>query len=220
MSQLTLVIGNRNYSSWSMRAWVALHAAGITFAEVQIPLRRPESLAAKLEYSPAGRVPVLLDGEVRVWDSLAICEYAAERHPDRGLWPTDGVARAHARAISAEMHAGFESLRTHMPLDTRARYPGRGVGPGVVGDITRVLEIWRACRAAHSDGGTFLFGAFTIADAMYAPVVSRLQTYEVDLDGPTASYAEAVLAHPSVAQWMAAAAQEPWTIAPEDLGIR
>lgn len=219
MTAPTLVIGNRNYSSWSMRAWVALHAAGIAFDEIQIPLRRPESLAAKLECSPSGRVPVLLDGELRVWDSLAICEYAAERHPDAGLWPAETPARALARSISAEMHAGFEALRTQMPFDARGRYPGQGVGPGVVGDIARVLEIWRDCRAAHGAGGEFLFGAFTIADAMFTPVVSRLQTYAVDLGGVEAAYAAAVLAHPSVARWMSAAAQEPWTIAPEEMGL-
>lgn len=219
MGELTLVIGNRNYSSWSMRAWVALHAAGIPFAEIQIPLRRADSQARKLQFSPSGRVPVLVDGDIRVWDSLAICEYAAERFPEHGLWPSDPAARALARSVSAEMHAGFEALRTHMPMDARARYPGAGRAPGVAEDIARVGEIWRDCRARFGAGGEFLFGPFGIADAMFAPVVTRLVTYEVALEGVEAAYAAAVLTHPSVARWLDGAAGEEWAITPAQLGV-
>jgi glutathione S-transferase len=212
MGKWKLVIGNKNYSSWSMRAWVLLRHAGIPFDEVQIRLQQPDTRTQALQHSPTGKVPCLLDGELRVWDSLAIAEYAAEAYPDRGLWPTDRQARAVARSVAAEMHSGFQGLRTHMPMNTRARYPGRGRGPGVAEDIERIQAIWRDCRQRFGAGGDYLFGDFCSADAFYAPVVTRFQTYAVELDAVCRSYSDAVLAVPAVQEWLQAGRDEPWTI--------
>ncbi len=195
-----------------------MHAKGIDFDALQIPLRQPGSVERKLSYSPAGKVPVLIDGGLHIWESLAIMEYLAEKFPDRRLWPAEEQARAVARSVSSEMHAGFEALRAHMPLNCRASYPGKARGPGVEEDIDRVLGLWRECRSGFGQEGEFLFGEFTIADAMFAPVAARFQTYAVDLDPVAQAYAAAVLAHPSVANWMAAAEAEPWTIAEYDVG--
>lgn len=162
------------------------------------------------------QVPILIDGDLRVWDSLAIVEYLAERFPDKQLWPADSEARALARSVCAEMHSGFASLRTRMPMNCRARRPEVGCGPGVEGDIRRIREIWRECRARHGVAGEFLFGGFTAADAMFAPVVSRFQTYGVELDGVEAEYAQAILALAAVIAWMRAAREEPWSIAKFD----
>ncbi|MCA1992801.1 MAG: glutathione S-transferase family protein, partial [Coleofasciculus sp. S288] len=172
MTQLTLVIGNKNYSSWSLRPWLAIKQAGLNFTEVRIPLDMPTTHEEIRRYSPSGRVPVLLDGKLTVWESLAICEYVAERFAPT-LWPEDAAVRAVARSVSAEMHAGFVKLRENMPMDCRARYPGLGMNPGVQADIDRITTIWRECRNNFGTGGDFLFGQFAIADAMFAPVVSR-----------------------------------------------
>ncbi len=212
MPDYTLVIGNRNYSSWSLRAWLVLKQTAADFDEVVIPLDHPESKAAILSHSAAGRVPVLKCADGTVWESLAIAEYLAETFPEAGLWPAPAAARARARAISSEMHAGFVELRTHMPMDVRAEWPGRGQLGGVDADIARIVDIWSQCRAAFGDDGPFLFGRFTIADAMFAPVVSRFRTYAVDLAGSAADYAEAVWRHRPMAAWRAAAAEEPWVI--------
>lgn len=197
---LKLVIGNKNYSSWSMRPWVLLTQAGIPFEEVQIWLGEPDTAAQIARHSPTGTVPVLMDtvngAALRIWDSLAICEYLAEKFPDKALWPADVAARAHARAISAEMHSGFSALRTHMPMNIRNRYPGKGMAEGVAADIARVSAIWRDCT--ERSGGPFLFGAFSVADAMFAPVVFRLQTYGVALEGAAAAYAQRMLAAPAL----------------------
>lgn len=212
MADLTLVIGNRNYSSWSMRPWVLMRAKQIEFEEIQIRLFQPDSLKRKLTYSPAGKVPALIAGGVHVWESLAILERLAELFPDSELWPSHDSARAVARSVSGEMHAGFEALRTHMPMNCRARLPGLGRGPGVAEDIERVCELWRDCRSRFGQDGDFLFGEFGNADAMFAPVVTRFQTYAVELGDVEARYAKSVLAHPAVAEWMEAAAAEPWTV--------
>jgi glutathione S-transferase len=216
MSRLTLVIGNKNYSSWSMRAWLLMRQFRIEFEEVQIPLRRPDSLERKLAYSPAGKVPILIDGEMRIWDSLAIVEHVAERFPERALWPTDEGARSVARSVSAEMHSGFTNLRSHMPLNCRARRPGAGRGPGVQEDIDRICEIWRECRTRYGATGEFLFGEFTAADAMFAPVASRFQTYGVEPDRDAAEYAQTILAMPAVREWIEDAHGESWSIAQFD----
>lgn len=208
MAQMTLVIGNYNYSSWSLRAWIALRQAGADFDVVRIPLDRPETKAQIAAWSPSGRVPLLRDGDLAIWESLAICEYAAERFPAARLWPEDSVARALARAVSAEMHAGFAALRRHMPMDCRAKRPGAGRGPGVAEDIARIAAIWADCRARFGADGDMLFGRFTVADAMFAPVVSRFATYGVALDGSARDYADAVLALPAMRAWRAAAAAE------------
>ncbi|MBL8659673.1 MAG: glutathione S-transferase family protein [Rhodospirillales bacterium] len=216
MSALTLILGNKNYSSWSMRPWLALAQTGAAYEEIVIPLDRPETAASIAAYSPSGKVPVLRDGELTVWDSLAIIEYLAERFPEAGLWPAAADARAIARSVSAEMHAGFQALRTHMPMNIRAALPGRGRAEGVEADIARVTAIWRDCRSRFGGDGAFLFGAFSAADAMFAPVVTRFQTFAVDLDPVSRAYADAVLNWPIVAAWCKAAADEPWSQARYD----
>ena len=153
MGKLTLVIGNKNYSSWSMRPWVLMRAHDLDFDEIQIRLREPESDERKLRYNPAGRVPVLLDDDFRVWDSVAICEYLAEEFPEKQLWPRRREARAIARSVSAEMHSSFEAIREYMPMNTRARYPGKGTGPGVAEEVKRVRELWRDCRQRFGVAG-------------------------------------------------------------------
>jgi len=198
---LTLVIGNKNISSWSMRPWVAAVAFNIPFTEVRLLLDQPDTAANIANYSQAGRVPVLLAGEMTIWDSLAICEYLAEQFPDKHLWPQDVAARAMARSITAEMHAGFAALRNDMSMNIQASLPGRGRTPGAQADIGRICEIWEEClaRFGHHD---YLFGDFSIADAFYAPVVTRFKTYGVTLAPALQAYADRVLAHPAVARWV------------------
>lgn len=202
MSDLTLIIGNKNYSSWSMRPWLALKHTGAPFREVRIPLYTPESKPQILAYSPSGKVPALRDGDLTVWDSLAVCEYLAERFPQTRLWPADPAARAVARSICAEMHAGFQELRKNMSMNIRRALPGRGMTPEVARDIERIKQIWRDCRKAYGRGGPFLFGGFTIADAFYAPVVLRFRTYAVEADPETRAYMDAILAWPAVQEWI------------------
>jgi glutathione S-transferase len=213
MSDYTLVIGNKNYSSWSLRPWLAMRQAGLPFREVRIPLYTPESKAQIRSYSPSGKVPCLVDGALAVWDSLAICEYLAERHPQAKLWPADPYARAVARSISAEMHSGFQNLRSNMSMNCRKRFPGMGRTVEVAGEIERVQRSWGEAREKHGAGGPFLFGAFTIADAMYAPVVLRFRTYAVQLNPVCREYADAVLALPAMQQWLADAEAETEVIA-------
>ncbi len=206
MAQYTLVIGNKAYSSWSMRPWLLMKQAGLAFDEVRIPLCQEGHDRKIREYSPAGRVPVLVDGAVTVWDSLAICEYLAERHAEKNLWPAAAAARAHARAVSAEMHAGFAALRSNMGMNVRRSFPGVGMTPEVAKDIARIEQLWDDCLQRY--GGPFLFGAFGIADAMYAPVATRFRTYAVGLSAVAQRYADMVLALPAVAEWYAAAHAE------------
>jgi glutathione S-transferase len=214
MADWTLVIGNKNYSSWSLRASLALSAAGIEPEERVIPLDRPETARAIAAASPSGRVPVAYTPWGVVWDSLAIAELAAELAPEAELWPHDRAARATARAVSAEMHAGFAALRRELPMDMRARTPRPIDDPAVARDVARVQSIWRDCRERFGAGGPYLFGAaFGIADCMYAPVVSRFRTYAVELEPVSRAYADAVWRYPPFARWLAAAAAEPWVIA-------
>jgi glutathione S-transferase len=208
MPEYTLVIGNKNYSSWSLRPWLLMRQAQLPFREVRIPLYTPESKAEILKYSPSGKVPCLVAGELAVWDSLAICEYLAERHPELQLWPRDPTHRAKARSISAEMHAGFQHLRTNMGMNCRGRFPGIGRTVEVAAEIERVQRIWADCRDRHAAAGPFLFGRFCIADAMYAPVVLRFRTYAVQLNPVARQYADAVLALPELQQWVADAQGE------------
>lgn len=210
MTALVLVIGNRNYSSWSLRAWLLMKVAGIAFKEVRIPLYGPGSKQQILRYSPSGKVPCLVDGAVHVWDSLAIGEYLAETNP--GLWPEAKEARAYARSISAEMHSGFANLRQHMSMNCRKRYPDKGRTPEVLDEIRRIVAIWSECRDKFGAKGEFLFGRFSIADTMYAPVVLRFRTYAVELPPVCRAYADAVLALPAMREWLAAAEQEVETI--------
>jgi len=202
MSDLTLVIANRNYSSWSLRAWLALAATGAEFDEVLVPLGRPETAAEILRWSPSGRVPALRDGDLTIWDSLAICEYLAERFPDAGLWPADPRARAVARSVVAEMHSSFTGVRGNMPMNIRASYPGAGRGPGVDEDVQRITTVWESCRSSYGAGGDLLFGSFTIADAFFAPIVSRFRTYGVETTGVAAEYMDAVWALPTMRDWV------------------
>ncbi len=204
---LKLVIGNKNYSSWSMRPWVAMTAFGIPFEEVRIALGRPDTATRIASFSSAERVPVLIAGETVVWDSLAICEYLAEQFPDQALWPRDVAARARARSICAEMHSGFGGLRSAMWMNIRARFPGKGRTPEAQGDIGRICEIWEDCLTRSGAHG-FLFGQFSIADAYFAPVVTRFITYGVSLAPALQAYVERVAAHPAVAQWMREACDE------------
>jgi glutathione S-transferase len=222
MAEFTLVIGNKNYSSWSLRGWLMARIAAIEFEEVVIPLDLPETQAAIRKHSPSGRVPVLLHRGLAIWESLAIAEYLNDLKPEAGLWPPAAAARAHARSISTEMHAGFLELRNNMPMNIRASYPGKGMTPAVRADIERITSIWRDCRkrfsgAFQNDDG-FLFGAFGAADAMFAPVVTRFRTYGVKLDTDSDAYCNAVLAHPAMKEWIDAARHEPWLIQTYELG--
>lgn len=212
MSELTLVIGNKNYSSWSLRPWLVLKQFGLPFAEIRIALRKPETMPALLKHSAAGKVPVLHDGEITIWDSLAICEYLHERFPDAGLWPAANVARTHARSVCAEMHSSFSALREHMTMNARGSFPGCGLTPQVAEDIARILAIWRECRADFGGDGPFLYGKFSIADAFYAPVVLRFNTYAPQLDTNALAYCQTMLALPALQSWIADARTEPETI--------
>lgn len=209
LNDLTLVIGNKNYSSWSLRPWLALRVAGIPFRELRIPLYRPGAKAEILKHSPSGKVPALkVGGELVIVDSLAIGEFLAEQFPQKRLWPEDVRARAQARAVCAEMHSGFAALRQHMPMDTRARRPGQGMNEAVAKDIERILALWSECRERYGAGDPFLFGAFSLADAFYAPVATRFLSYGVALPPEAQAYVDAVLALPAMQDWLHAGAKE------------
>lgn len=212
MSQFTLVIGNKNYSSWSLRPWLVLKQIGVDFTEIKIPLYTATSRQEILRHSPAGKVPILDHNDITIWESLAICEYLAECFPDTNLLPKEPASRALARSISAEMHAGFQNLRSNMPMNCRAKLPGKGMKPGVQADIDRILAIWRECRTKYGTGGDLLFGKFTIADAMFAPVVLRFITYDVKLDSIAQTYVDAIQTLPAIQEWVTAAQVESETI--------
>jgi len=211
---LHLVVGNKNYSSWSMRPWIGMKAAGIPFDETVTPIYQPGSKEKLLGYSPAGKVPILLDGDVRVWESLAILEYVAEKFPKAGLWPADAAARAHARAIASEIHAGFLPLRRHLPMNMWRTVATRHLTSEAAANAKRIDAMWTDCRARFGAGGPFLFGTFTAADAMYAPVVSRFATYAVEVSPPARTYMDAVIALPAWKEWEAAALAEE-TVLPD-----
>ncbi len=209
---LKLVIGNRNYSSWSLRAWLAVAASGLACEEVFIPLDQSDSKAKLREYSPSGLVPVLLvDGTV-VWDSLAIVETVHDLLPDPGLWPADPTARAVARSVAAEMHSGFYRLRRDMPMDLRSTHPDHPHSEGALNDAKRIDALWSDCRARFGEDGPFLFGGWSAADMMYAPVVGRFKTFGVAMSDTAKAYMDAVWAQPDMAAWVAAARDEPYTI--------
>lgn len=215
-NSLTLVIGNKNYSSWSMRPWLVLTAFGIPFQEVQILLGQPATGNEIARYSAAGRVPVLVDGDITLWDSLAICEYIAEQFPERQLWPANVAARAMARSMCAEMHAGFTDIRQAMWMNIRAAFAGKGRTPGAQADIGRISEIWETCLSRYGHH-QYLFGDFSIADAYFAPVVMRFRTYGVKLAPALDAYCERITQHPAVAAWMAAALEEPHALPKYDV---
>ena len=219
MSAVRLVIGNKNYSSWSLRPWIAMKALGIPFEEVLIPFGAPlgnpdfkQKLAA---YTPAGLVPVLIDGDVHVWETLAILEYLAERFTDKHLWPADAKARAAARTVAAEMHAGFSALRGECPMNFRRPVRARTLSAAAQANVARVETMWADCRARH--GGPFLFGTFGAADAMFAPMVARLHTYGVKVGREALSYMECMMALPAWAEWKAAALKETWIVAEDEI---
>ena len=214
---MKLVIGNKNYSSWSFRPWIAMTALKIPFEEILIPfgspLGNPDFQARLAAYTPAGLVPVLIDGDIHVWETLAIMEYLAETFPDKQLWPADRAARAHARAIASEMHAGFLALRGECPVNFRRPVRTRALSPAAQANVARVDAMWRGCRAKY--GGPFLFGRFCAADAMYAPMAARLETYGQTVSREARAYMEALMTLPAWVAWRTAALKETW-IVPED----
>jgi len=213
MTDLVLYVGNKNYSSWSFRPWIAMAAAGVPFTDRVIPFDFAAGNPEIRKVSPTGRVPLLQHGDVKVWESLAIIEYVAELFPDAGIWPQDRVARAEARAISMEMLSGFRALRNACPMNIR-RTPGSiDLADGVTEDVARIETIWKDALARS--GGPFLFGGFSAADAMYAPVVNRLEIYRLTRDEAILAYMARMKAHPAWQRWQAAALAEPW-IVPED----
>lgn len=212
---VTIVIANKAYSSWSLRGWLAVRLAGIDFEEIVIPLREANTRADILKYSPSAKLPALIDGDIAVWESLAIVEYLAEKYPHAPLWPKDRAARAHARAIASEMHGGFIPLRRGLPMNIRRKLPQPDLDDAARTDINRIQSIWRDCHRRFNGAmgsGPFLFGGFSAADAMFAPVATRFDTYGVPLEDHAAAYVSAVMAQPFVAEWISAAKREPWII--------
>ena len=209
---LHLIIGNKNYSSWSFRPWLGMKATGIAFEETVISLEAKDFKERVQAMSGAGKVPVLIDGEIRVWESLAILEYLAETYPAAGLWPRNADARAHARAIASEMHAGFLPLRRHLPMNIWRPVKARALDDGAAADARRIDAIWSECRARFGAGGRFLYGAFCAADAMFAPVVSRFHTYDVAVSTAARAYMDAVMALPAWSEWSDAARRETWVL--------
>ncbi len=208
MREFTIVIGNKNYSSWSLRGWLAVKHAGIDFEEIKIDLYTPESKAELLKHSPTGMVPLLKHGDIRVWDSLAIIDYCARLAPKKFWWPEDNAAFAHARSIASEMHAGFFALRNHAPMNLSARFSGLELSTGVEADVRRVETLWTETREAFGQSGDFLFGDFSAADMLYAPVVHRFNSYGVQVNDTCKAYMDAVLDHSHMQEWAAAAATE------------
>ena len=206
MPSPTLIIGTPNTSSWSLRPWLLMRHFDLAFDEIVIPLRQPATRAEILRHSPAGHVPILKDGDVAIWESLAIIEYLADRHPEYAIWPKDRLARAHARSLAAEMHAGFPALREELPVDVTGHHPGFDYSDRAASEIARILEIWQTALEG-ADKGPFLFGAFSGADAMYAPVVSRFVTYDIKFTGATARYREVIWELPAMAEWRRKSAQ-------------
>jgi len=209
---LKLVIGNKNYSSWSMRPWMAMKLAGIAFDDQVISLDDPAFKETLSRLTPAGKVPVLIDGDRHIWESLAIIEYVAEKFLEAKVWPMDAAARAHARVLSAEMHAGFAPLRRHCAMNMARPRKKRELPPEVQSDVARIEEMWADCRARFGRGGPFLFGAACAADAMYAPVVSRFHTYDIEVNENARAYMQAVMALPAWSEWERAARQESWIL--------
>lgn len=209
---LTLVIANKAYSSWSFRPWILMRQLGIPFTEITVPLGLETTRQEILRYSPSAKCPALIDADLVVWDSLAIIEYLAETNPQIAIWPKDAAARAVARSISAEMHSGFMPLRAHLPMNMRRPVRARPLTPEAAENVARIEEAWAAARKKFGKGGGFLFGEFSAADAMYAPVVSRFATYAVPVAGESRAYMDRVMALPAWAEWQRGAAAESWHI--------
>jgi glutathione S-transferase len=214
---LHLVIGNKNYSSWSFRPWLAMKVAGIAFDETVASLDAADFKTRVMELGGPGRVPVLIDSDVRVWESLAILEYLAEKFPAARLWPERPAARAHARAIASEMHAGFVSLRRHLPMNAARPVKFRALDGGAAKDVARIDAIWRECRSKYGADGPFLFGSFGAADAMFAPVVWRFHPYAVEVSSTALGYMRTVMALPAWIEWGDAARRETWVLAEDEV---
>jgi len=214
---LKIVIGNKNYSSWSLRAWLALAQTGADFEEILIPLDTPEMKSDIARYSPAGRVPVLIDDDVAVWDSLAIIEYLADKYPAAGLWSENAGERAMQRSVSAEMHSGFAALRSALPMNIRRPKSDFALAADVQADIDRICALWRQALARKTADGPYLFGGFCGADCMFAPVVSRFETYNVPVGDRERSYMDAVLSHEHFQAWALAARAESWIVAADEV---
>jgi len=197
---MTLVVGSKTFSSWSLRPWLVLKQANIPFTEVVIALNQVATREQIKKYSPSGRVPVLVHGDVRIWDSLAIAEYLHELFPDKGLWPKNIAERALARSVSAEMHSGFAAMRQQLSMNVTKRFPTPALTDDTQSDLKRVFDIWNECL--NRSGGPFLFGSFTIADAMYAPVTTRLTTYSIPLTGAIEKYVQTIAALPAMQEWV------------------
>jgi glutathione S-transferase len=212
----TLVIANKCYSSWSMRPWLLLKQLGIAFDELTVPLDLPDTKARVLKHSPAGKVPILIDGDVTVWETIAIMEYVGEAY-GAPVWPADRKARAMARSIAAEMHSGFSALRSACPMNLGKKFAQKDRGEAVARDVARFVEIVRQAREHFGAGGPFLFGAFSAADAMYAPLVTRLDTYSIALDATTLAYADAILILPAFQEWRSAAMEEEWIVEADEV---
>src|ERR1700728_2875098 len=217
MPEFTLVIGNKNYSSWSLRPWMLLRHLELAFEEELIVLSRPDTAGRISQHSPAGRVPVLKHGALRLWESLAIGEYLCEL-TGKG-WPGERAARAHARVLSAEMHACFRALRTEWPMNARAIGRRTPMTAGLRADIERIDTLWSDCRRRFGVHGPWLFGEYSLADAMYAPVALRFRSYGATLSGPAVAYLDTVLQDAALQEWLAAAALEPWSIAYSEVGL-
>jgi glutathione S-transferase len=209
---LKLIIGNKNYSSWSMRPWIAMKVANIPFEETVISLNAPDFKSVVGSVSGTGKVPGLIDGDCRIWESLAILEYLAEKFPNAKLWPSDVYARAHARVVSTEMHSGFQALRKNCPMNFWLPVRSRPQPSDVMDNVRRIDALWSDCRRRFGQGGPFLFGAFGAADAMYAPVVSRLHTYGLGVGEVARSYMDTIMALPAWSEWRAAALKETWIL--------
>jgi glutathione S-transferase len=214
---LHLLIGNKNYSSWSFRPWLAMKVAGITFDETLISFDAADFKTRVTALGSPGLAPVLSDGDVHVWESLAILEYLAEKFPAAGLWPKHSAARAHARAIASEMHAGFVSLRRHLPMNIARPVKFRALNAGAAKDLARIDAIWNECRSKYGSSGPFLFGSFGAADAMFAPVVWRFHTYAVEVSSTALGYMRAMMALPSWNEWRDAARRETWVVAEDEV---
>ncbi|CUA84111.1 Glutathione S-transferase [Chelatococcus sambhunathii] len=218
---MKLVIANKCYSSWSLRPWLVMRHFGIFFEEVKVPFGPtfddPAWKAEIARYTPAGKVPALVDGDIVVWESLAIIDYLADMHPDLPIWPRERAARAMARSLAAEMHAGFSALRSACPMNLGKKYAAMDLGPQVARDVARAAFAWREARERFGAEGPFLFGAFTAADAMYAPVVTRLETYSFPVDAATRAYMDAVLDLPAFRAWREDALAEPWIVAEDEV---
>lgn len=216
---MKLVIGNKNYSSWSLRPWLLLRSYHIPFEEIRIPLYTGDYHQQILAISPAGRVPVLLDRGLTVWDSLSICEYVSEEYLHGRGWPVDKGLRAEARSCAAEMHGGFHALRNHLPMNCRAHHRRVAITPELQLEIQRIDTLWSELRNQHAHSGPWLFGKFSIVDCMFAPVVFRFSTYDIGLSDEASRYRSHSLDDPSMREWIAAAKMETETIPENEIGL-